>query len=143
MKVVIMQGVPGSGKSHHVRTEMVGAHVVSADHFFERLGRFDGSLLQKAHNECLWRYTHTLMDATKLVVVDNTNTTQWEIAPYYQLALAFGYDVNIVSVECDPNVAFHRGTHGVPLNKVMDMHNKIKDFVPPRHWRVMKVNGEA
>jgi predicted kinase len=129
MKVTIMVGVPGSGKSRHTGG-LAGAVVVSADHYFEELGggtyAFDPSKLGEAHGQCLRRYTEALQRGEPRVVVDNTNTTLLEMAPYVALALAYGCEVEIVRVTCDPAVAAARNSHGVPEGAVRAMHARIE-----------------
>jgi predicted kinase len=126
--VTVLVGVPGSGKSHHTES-LTGAVVVSADHYFVELGggtyAFDPSKLGAAHGQCLRRYTEALQRGESHVVVDNTNTTSLEMAPYVSLALAYGYRVEIVRVTCDPAVAAARNTHGVPEGAIRAMHERI------------------
>lgn len=117
--VIILAGVSGSGKS--TIAAMCRGEVVSADHFFldkEGVYQFDPAKLPEAHGWCLRRFVALLQDCTASVVVDNTNTTVAELAPYAALALAYGYDLRIVIVECDPRIAFERNKHGVPLASV-------------------------
>lgn len=127
--VTILVGVPGSGKSHHTES-LTGAVVVSADHYFVELGggtyAFDPRKLGEAHGQCLRRYTEALQQGASQVVVDNTNTTLLEMAPYVSLALAYGYGVEIVRVTCDPAVAAARNTHGVPEGAIAAMHARIE-----------------
>jgi predicted kinase len=127
--VSILVGVPGSGKSHHTAS-LTGAVVVSADHYFVEVGggvyAFDPTKLGAAHGQCLRRYTEALQRGESHVVVDNTNTTTLEMAPYVSLALAYGYAVTIVRVTCDPAIAAARNTHGVPEGAIRAMHARIE-----------------
>lgn len=140
MKVVIMQGVPGSGKSTYIAEHLKGAVVVSADHYFDRLGRFDPSLLSAAHGECLTNFNAAVLAKAALIVVDNTNTTPVEVAPYWALAQAYGYEVEIVRIVCDPNVAAARNTHGVPVVGVLAMHERLDKFegLAPPWWTIKR-----
>lgn len=141
--VTILVGVPGSGKSHHTAS-LTGAVVVSADHYFVELGggtyAFDPTKLGAAHGQCLRRYTEALQRGEAHVVVDNTNTTSLEMAPYVSLALAYGYAVTIVRVTCDPAVAAARNTHGVPEGAIRAMHARIESMMDagfPPFWGVV------
>jgi len=139
MKVIIMQGVPGSGKSTYVKSmQPVATEVISADSYFETKDgeyRFDPSKLGEAHGACLRRFVKLVAGASgDTVVVDNTNTTTLEIAPYMALASAYGCEVELVRVQCDPEVAAARNVHGVPLHAVRRMADNIRNFSPPPFW---------
>lgn len=93
MKVIMMSGVPGSGKSTLVARRWPGAVVFSADAYFMVDGeyRFDPSRIGEAHCGCLRSFTETLQVAdVEVLVVDNTNLSVSEIAPYAALAQAYG-----------------------------------------------------
>lgn len=156
MKVTIYSGVPGSGKSTIIRRDHPGAIVCSADHWYERNGSyledFNPAELPKAHGACLLKFARALehgfsvlgaTDAlTYEIVVDNTNTTAVEIAPYAALALAYGANLEIVTVQCDPEVAAARNSHGVPRASVLAMADRIaKRDLPPWWPHRVIVNG--
>jgi hypothetical protein len=67
-------------------------------------------------------------------VVDNTNTTVAELAPYVAWANAVGYEVEIIRIHCNPLVAAERNTHGVPENAVLAMYVKIQHAEYPPFW---------
>lgn len=135
-----MRGTSGSGKSTYIRTHFPLATVVSADHFFMRDGeyRFDASKLGEAHGQCLREFVNYLLQRLEPnpLVVDNTNTTTTELAPYAALALAYKYDLEVVTLECDPEVAAARNTHGVPLASVRRMAENITRSQShiPKYW---------
>ena len=141
--VWIMQGVSGAGKSSSIPAN---AHVVSADHLFidphTQQYKFDPSKLPLAHGQCLRYFVIALQNEVPFIVVDNTNTTVAEVAPYYALANAYGYDAVIVFVEADPAEAAARNAHGVPLTGVESQHKRLLYFGEqmPAWWqRVTKV----
>jgi len=135
-----MQGIAGSGKSTFVAriADHPGAVVLSADHYFEKGGeyRFDPSKLVDAHAECMRHFIEAIHLQSCLVVVDNTNTTAVEIAPYYSVAKAYGAEVEIVSVSCDPEVGAARNTHGAPLAVCKAMAQRIAECSIPPYWDV-------
>lgn len=149
MRVIIMSGVPGSGKSHEITRrceefdlidEPYVWKICSADHYFEELGHFDPSKLGEAHGQCLRRFVTALRndddeDITH-VFVDNTNTTLVELAPYVALAQAYSAEIELVRVLCDPEIAFKRNVHGVPLAGVQAMDRRLRDLKLPPFWQV-------
>lgn len=143
MNVVIMQGLPGSGKSTHA--QKCGGLVVSADDYFVELGggvyKFDPSRLSDAHGQCFRRFIEAVTSKTPHVVVDNTNTTPMEISPYYLAAQAFGYDAEIVRVECPVYVAAARNTHGVSEATVIAMDKRMNESPLPPWWRLRVIRG--
>lgn len=128
-KAILMVGVSGSGKSTFAAREYPNATVVSADHYFlddSGVYRFDGSKLGEAHGACLRGFVTAVTGGVPCVVVDNTNTTLVELAPYVSVARAYGYGVEVVRVRCYAKVAASRNTHGVPLAAVRGMEERIE-----------------
>lgn len=144
MRVVIMQGFPGSGKSYWARNHVSldGLHsgettIVSADHFFENPEtgeyRFDPTKLGQAHAECMRNFLVALdTEGVEVIVVDNTNITVDQMSPYYLVARSFNAKVDVVRVICDPEVAAARNSHGVPRETVLRMARSMQD--PPKFW---------
>lgn len=139
-KVILLSGVPGSGKSSLVNKMSLAGDVTvcSADHYFEKTGQyvFDVTRMGDAHGECLRKFTNALFRNDELIVVDNTNTSALELAPYVALAQAFNASCEIITVDCDPQLAFERNVHNVPLNTIRRMADAIKTRVIPRFWNV-------
>lgn len=134
--VVILRGIPGSGKSSLGRDiqaickdRNVKCVICSADLFFEtpRGYEFDVKRLDRAHKSS----QHTFCTATKdarmrLIVVDNTNTQRWEYEPYETVAQRQGCAIEILEMHCpDVITSMHmamRNSHGVPVPKVVSMY---------------------
>jgi len=154
-KIVIMSGVPGSGKSTYIKSLEGRLVVCSADHYFmDEKGNynFDFTKLRLAHGECLrkfmaYRVNRCLTSPRPpfgacwcwdYLVVDNTNTTALEIAPYYAVASAYEeeVDIELVTVLCDPVKAHTRNTHGVPLQGVLAMDQRIRSRELPPFWNI-------
>ena len=136
MQVIIMRGIPGSGKS----TWMINNYPkdfcrCSADAFFE-MGqdyRFDPQKLPEAHDYCLRLFISRLSGAMdEVLIVDNTNIRAWEIAPYHRLAEIHKVPVKIVRCVCNPLTAIKRNTHNVPAKLILQMHQWLnKETLPP------------
>lgn len=145
-KVIIMRGIPGSGKSQHIRRTILPEFrgnsfaIVSADHYFEHKGKywFDASKLQAAHADCFDKYLEHLRNCTELIVVDNTNLRAWEISPYIlgaNAASIYSYEVEIHEIRCEPQFAASRNIHGVDEAKVMAMDTTRHNEVLPPFWK--------
>ena len=135
----IMQGVSGSGKSTLAKEFCKGwnrASICSADDFFGPEYKFDPRKLPQAHQACLRTFIDDLRNQPDgLIVVDNTNTTVAEVAPYYAAAEAYGWEPEIVYIHCpDLSVAIARNVHKVPEGAIRGMADRLSRFtdtMPP------------
>ena len=145
MKVIILRGIPGSGKSTESK-KYPDAYIVSADHYFigsDGIYRFDISKIAAAHGQCKGRFTSALKAKKPLIIVDNTNTTAKEFKFYIDEARAYGYEVEIVRILCDPEVALKRGVHNVPKDTVIKMAGRLASSKLPNGFpeeRVVKTS---
>lgn len=144
-KVTILRGVPGAGKSTYIKNNLSGAIVCSADHYFIKSDGqyvFDATKLGEAHGQCLRIFEHELLNGEPHVVVDNTNINAVDIAPYAALALAHGYQLEIITLKVDPDVAHARNIHGVPHRVCVGGTHRLeyqeKHFSPWWPHRVVK-----
>lgn len=146
--VLVLQGVPGSGKSYFAADRLTRAHAqvvtCSADDYFVQLGggkyAFDPSKLGEAHGACFRKFIATVQKGqAEMVIVDNTNTTVAEISPYVLAAEAFGYEVEILRINCDPEVAAARNTHGVPPAAIHAMAARIASCEIPPWWKLTEI----
>uniref|UniRef100_A0AAV1TW92 tRNA ligase phosphodiesterase domain-containing protein n=1 Tax=Peronospora matthiolae TaxID=2874970 RepID=A0AAV1TW92_9STRA len=143
--VIVMRGIPGSGKSTLgkeiaalCRYKKVPFTICSADTYFTtpRGYVFDGKQLSAAHERCRFDFkkavTGAISEGNKqsscyqhIVLVENTSTQKWEYAPYEAIAHTYGCRVYIVEMKCpDVMTAFRMGQrnhHGVPPRKVVSM----------------------
>ena len=147
-KVYILVGVSGSGKTtwtNKLRCEDEGRYigVVSSDFFpglYGENGKFNGHLLPQSHAACLRNFVGFLLNSeVDILVVDNTNTTVTEIAPYAALALAYGWELEIIKFNVDVEVAAKRNVHGVPEKGVAAQAARIKQLQLPPWWPVREV----
>jgi predicted kinase len=141
MKTVhILSGLPGSGKSTWARnfsSQLIT--IVSADHYFERTGKyeFDPKLLGAAHSFCMKMFVGAVaLYNHDVVIVDNTNTTALEMAPYVSVARAFDYNVEIHRFHVDPEISFKRNTHSVPMASIQNMKRNLDNLEIPPYWKV-------
>ena len=143
-KVTILRGIPGSGKSTWARKNRPYVYVCSADQYFHGPGenpheyRFCPKQLPEAHAECLRSFVNLTRTGTDLVV-DNTNTTAVEMAPYVAWAQACGYEVEIIHLHCSVETAAARNVHGVPQKSCRSMQDRIQGQSLPKHWPTEQV----
>jgi predicted kinase len=149
MKAIILRGGSGAGKSTWIRKNIPSEEstIFSADSFFtegDGTYNFDPAKLKEAHRTCLLgfidrcRFIHKSGDhkaGTGLIpyetlVVDNTNSRLSEFIPYAEVASAYGLEVLIVTFIYDPVAAFKRNTHGTPLTKCMEQHQRLQVNTP-------------
>lgn len=148
-KVTILRGIPGAGKSTYIAKNLNDNLIMSADLYFMKEGRyvFDRSKLGEAHASCLRAFLVWIQAGVDGIVVDNTNITGLEIAPYAALALAYGYELEIVTLKVDFLTAHSRNVHGVPLASVRRMAERLeiegKHFPPYWPHRVVESHMEV
>jgi len=133
MKVVIMRGPSGSGKSHKAqeilaRNLATGTEgvIVSADQYFTTSGGeydFDVKKIPQAHNDCFMRFLEALEKQVDLIIVDNTNIHLWEWERYAKVADLMGYSVEVIAcvplTVADVKNCIERNTHGTPADIIM------------------------
>lgn len=150
MKVYIPRGISGAGKSTWIAKKWPSGNVkiFSADReqTVDGVYKFDPSKLAEAHNACFLKYMDWLLQAVKAgghdldIVVDNTNISVWEFAPYVRIAEALSVDYEIIDMHCDPVTATRRNVHGVPYKTIANMHQRfIMEQIPAHYKRSVAV----
>lgn len=142
-KLIICSGAPGSGKStmvntiadnYRLQTSTCAAHEVeicSTDSYFMVDGeyKFDPSKLGHNHAQNQQRVKNLLKEECEIIIVDNTNTTFKEQDPYVSAAIEAGYEVEFMtpynSWSHDAEECFKRNTHGVPLETIKNMLDRL------------------
>ena len=129
-ELIISRGLPGSGKSTLAKELGKGGKVFSSDDFFMVNGKyqFDITFQGEAH---LWnqgRVRRAMREGISPIVVDNTNVTLGEIAPYKKLAAENGYAVRYAEPNTpwkfDVDELTKRNTHNVPRDVIQRMLDK-------------------
>lgn len=134
-QVIILRGCSGSGKSTFIKNNFPGAVICSADHFFlDKQGNynFDHTKLGQAHSQCQYKFSRALEEGVNQIVVDNTNTKVSEMRPYVNMANEYDYDILIIRLDVDPDVAAKRNVHGVPADVVQNMCDRMQPL--PSNW---------
>lgn len=132
--VIVMQGISGSGKSTYAKKlleQNPNGELVSADLYFMNGGeyKFDSSKLGEAHKSCMRNFLN-LVIGYGIIIVDNTNTQLWEMAPYIQVGAAYGHEVRVVRCICPSAIAAGRNLHGVSEKVIMGMERRLEKPLP-------------
>lgn len=122
MELVLIRGIPGSGKSTIARS-MHGYSHFEADQFFMRDGeyKFDPSKISQAHQQCISNSNAALMNGNDCVV-SNTFTRHWEMKPYIEMAKKIGASVRIIVA-----TGRYKNCHGVPEEAIQRMLDRWED----------------
>lgn len=103
MKLILMRGVSGSGKSTIARklAQLESSVICSTDDYFLVDGKyvFEPRMIGVNHSRNQERARDSMKNRIPQVIIDNTNTQAWEMIPYVQAALELGYQIEIVEPE--------------------------------------------
>lgn len=122
MELVLIRGLPGSGKTTMARGTMFEdfAHYEADMFFTDESGayHYDRDKIKDAHEWCQREAFKALANG-KSVVVSNTFTRRFEMEPYFEMAKTFGIEPRIMEATGNwPNV------HGVPAEVVEKMRQR-------------------
>lgn len=142
MRIVVMRGMTGAGKSTLTKRLFKDALVCSADDFFPA-GVYDPRRLDEAHDYCYNRFQAGLKAKTQTIVVDNTNLKSRDYEPYVLDALDHeAQDITFYHVLCHPMTAAHRSKHWRFLKRQGPGPMWKKHFQllqPPDNFKVVEV----
>jgi len=122
--LIIVRGIPGSGKSKFATQLAPNINICTADDFFMIDGKYcwKPNNVKKAHQWCQEKAETLMKKGSSPVVVANTSTTEKELQPYYDLAERYKYTVFSVIVENR-----HGGVnqHDVPEETLLKMRERF------------------
>ena len=122
MKLYIVRGLPGSGKSTYAKS--LNCFHVEADMFHVRnkVYYFDTSKCALAHHWCSQMVFANMQDFGIDIVVSNTFVSNVEIQPYLILAKRFGYEVEVITLKTR-----YGNIHDVPTDVLDSMSSRWQD----------------
>lgn len=129
--LIILSGITGAGKSRFAKSLFNVIGICSADDLFTDPAtgqyNFDPSKIGDAPGACFRKALELAQRAKEgeTIIVDNTNTTVWEIAPYMAIAQAYRLEAEIITIRCSVEVALTRNIHGVPEATVKRMAENL------------------
>jgi tRNA uridine 5-carbamoylmethylation protein Kti12 len=117
MRLVIVRGLPGSGKTTFAHT--LTDSVFEADDYFMQDGiyQFDREHLREAHHDCQIRVCKAMQEKVPVIAVSNTAVKRWEMNVYYGFAVAFNYEV----IEITMSGKLYNSIHNVPSEVIERM----------------------
>jgi len=121
--LILIRGLPGSGKSTIARSLQLGGYLhYEADMFFEVDGKYvyDASRIRDAHHWCQQSVRDALKKNLK-VVVSNTFTRLQELQPYFQMT----DKIRIVEA-----TGSWKNEHDVPIDRIRDMSARWEQIEP-------------
>ncbi|XP_065593175.1 NEDD4-binding protein 2 isoform X1 [Cyrtonyx montezumae] len=128
--LVLLRGVPGSGKSYLARMMLEdnpGGVILSTDDYFYKHGQYhyDADCLGEAHEWNRKRAKEAFEMKISPIIIDNTNIQAWEMKPYVTLAQQFKYKVMFREPDTwwkfKPKELERRNIHGVSKEKIKRM----------------------
>ncbi|XP_012280669.1 uncharacterized protein LOC105699863 [Orussus abietinus] len=138
--LILLRGLPGSGKSY-LANNIVSSTIAddpalyifsSDDYFITRNGEYcyDSLRLHEAHINNQNKVRNAMKKGRSPVIVDNTNTQSWEMHPYAEMAVKYGYIVEVL----EPNTPWSQNLnelakknfHCVPKSKIKQMQERYE-----------------
>jgi predicted kinase len=128
-EMIILRGLPSSGKSSLAKI-LAGACpssvICSADNYFvDSYGNYvyNPSHIRFAHQDCQRLARLAAIQASGLIIIDNTNTTEQEYQYYIDLGNQYGYNIRSIVVETTHS---NKNDHNVPEKTITKMRNRFK-----------------
>ena len=126
--LIILRGLPGSGKSRLAKVLSEGKYpVFSVDDYFTdpQTGdyKFNFEDNHKAYEECSNNIEAAMRNGIPKIFCDNVFSIDWEIETYFKLAKKYSYTIFVATVE---NYHGEKNIHLIPEEQIRKMAGKYK-----------------
>ena len=118
--LILVRGLPGSGKSTYVKNNYSEFKHFEADMYFTKNGvyTFDPYKIKDAHDWCFTEVTKNLINGEN-VAVSNTFTQFWEIQRYYDFCIDNGISMTVIEIYTQ-----FKNIHNVPTVAIQRMKER-------------------
>ena len=127
--LILLRGLPGSGKSTLAKllSEEGKYPFYSVDDYFTNkvTGEYHFVFSENhlAYKLCEQNTLRSMEDGKQKIILHNTFTLDWELAPYFKLAKQFYYQLFVATIE---NYHEQLNVHGVSNEQLKKMAEKYK-----------------
>lgn len=127
--LIIMRGLPGSGKStisQLIRNNYVSSYFSTDLYWIDENGeyKFDIRLLSTAHKWCQQQVQDHINCNDPIIIVDNTNLATAEYMTYVKMINDTNYKLLIISVDVTTDTSNKRNQHNVPYDTILTMYKR-------------------
>lgn len=128
----IVRGLPNSGKST-VGETIAGAQSYAADDYVESIAKANGTTYaeewtperqRKGHELCQDGVRGAMAAGNPVIAVCNTFTKRWEMKPYINAAVRYGYTVHVITCERNQTMIRADNGHAVPSDAIAAMASR-------------------
>lgn len=122
-ELVLVRGLPGSGKSTIARNMEGYIHIEADMYFVKKNGyQYDPSKVKEAHAWCQKR-TKDALSIKRNVVVSNTFTRIFEMEPYFEMAKKYGANIRVIEAKGN-----YKNIHNVPEQIIALMKGRWEKY---------------
>lgn len=157
-ELIIMRGIPGSGKSTKTKSLLGKGVIHSTDDLIDATGDYNGYFKKmvdsgdwsehgRMHNRNFINAKVSMKSGITPVIIDNTNIKASEPKKYVEAALKLGFDENNIKIidVGDGGVSAEdlakRNTHNVPLKTIQRMMSSHKGVGPLTVDKILQSEG--
>ena len=137
-KVIILRGLPGSGKSTFIRNYIEDMSLIPKHYgiscFKHHFNGIPGNL-PMSYSKSFYDFIDYVNNKKEYIFVDNPNIQKWEMENYIYFARLSGYDIEIYHIDC-PDRRYleyfrNRSSYDVSKNTMLSMYNRWDEFDIP------------